>query len=197
MRNLIRAAVITIVAVAFAGISWGAAAPSVKGSTNPAVPATAPVVAVTGGSVGGVQKTIPGAPEKSTVPGVKQMAIAETGTVKDTSTGLIWLKNANCFAAKTWDAATSAAKSLKAGDCGLSDGSKAGDWYLPNREQIQSIVQRKHLFSNVQSDWYWSSSNYKPGAGYVGAWCVDMSDGSLGYVYQTISAYVWPVRAGQ
>jgi len=41
------------------------------------------------------------------------------GTVRDTSTGLIWLKNANCFGTKAWQDAMDTAASLADGQCGL------------------------------------------------------------------------------
>jgi hypothetical protein len=45
------------------------------------------------------------------------------GTVKDNLTGLIWLKDANCFSRRTWAQALSDANSLANGSCGLTDGS--------------------------------------------------------------------------
>ena len=53
------------------------------------------------------------------------------GTVKDTRTGLFWLKNANCFGAQNWAAANISAAGLGHGQCGLTDGSLPGDWRLP------------------------------------------------------------------
>jgi len=53
------------------------------------------------------------------------------GTVKDTKTGLFWLKNANCFGAQNWATANISAAGLGAGQCGLTDGSLPGDWRLP------------------------------------------------------------------
>src|SRR5207244_12730698 len=54
------------------------------------------------------------------------------GTVKDNLTGLIWLKNANCFGFQTWTDALNASNTLASGACGLTDGSMAADWRLPN-----------------------------------------------------------------
>jgi hypothetical protein len=53
------------------------------------------------------------------------------GTVTDTQTGLIWLKNANCFGLQDWHTAQASAASLQTGICGLRDGSLPGDWRLP------------------------------------------------------------------
>jgi hypothetical protein len=58
------------------------------------------------------------------------------GTVTDNLTGLIWTKNANAFGTKTWNEALNHANNLESGDAGLTDGSQAGDWRLPNRRDI-------------------------------------------------------------
>ena len=55
------------------------------------------------------------------------------GTVTDNLTGLVWLKNANCFVQTNWTSAIIDANQLASGSCSLSDGSAAGDWRLPNR----------------------------------------------------------------
>ena len=49
------------------------------------------------------------------------------GTVRDNETELIWLKNANCFRWKNFDKAMELVDELRSGQCGLSDGSIAGD----------------------------------------------------------------------
>ncbi len=56
----------------------------------------------------------------------------------DNFTGLVWLKRANCFGEEL-DALTSA-EVLARGQCGLNDGSKAGDWRLPNVNELESLV---------------------------------------------------------
>ena len=68
------------------------------------------------------------------------------GTVRDNKTGLIWLRNANCAAPGpgSWDEAMAAAVALRdkppgqSDACGLSDGSKAGDWRLPTIKEFCS-----------------------------------------------------------
>ena len=51
----------------------------------------------------------------------------EDGTVTDNLTGLLWLKNANCFGSTTWSQAVSYCNGLASGSCGLTDDSDAGD----------------------------------------------------------------------
>ena len=129
------------------------------------------------------------------------------GTVKDNLTGLIWLKDANCFSTRTWAQALSDANSLANGSCGLTDGSSAGNWRLPNRKELRSLINYSQAnsaawlnlpaqgFSNVQADYYWSSSTYAGGP--AGAWGVGMGGGLVDGNFKTNSNYVWPVRAGQ
>ena len=129
------------------------------------------------------------------------------GTVKDNLTGLIWLKDANCFSRRTWAQALSDANSLANGSCGLTDGSSAGNWRLPNRKELRSLINYSQAnsaawlnlpaqgFSNVQADYYWSSSTYAFNP--ASAWSVHMYDGGVGGDGKTSSYYVWPVRAGQ
>jgi hypothetical protein len=67
------------------------------------------------------------------------------GTVRDNNTGLIWLQDANCAALGTtpsgmadWADAKAAAAALADGTCGLTDGSQAGDWRLPEAGEFCS-----------------------------------------------------------
>jgi hypothetical protein len=60
------------------------------------------------------------------------------GTVTDTQTGLIWLKDASCWeipmtnpeGKASFHTANDGAALLEDGMCGLTDGSSAGDWRL-------------------------------------------------------------------
>ena len=64
------------------------------------------------------------------------------GTVTDNLTGLMWLKNARCLGEQTWADALAAANALANGNvaCGLADGSVAGDWRVPNRNELTSLL---------------------------------------------------------
>ena len=126
------------------------------------------------------------------------------GTVTDNLTGLIWLKNANCFGQKNWATALSDANTLNSGECGLTDGSMEGDWRLPNLREMQSPVDYgqvgpalpgSHPFIGVQSSVYWASTTY---AGFPSlAWDVNLNDGFPYANDESNSYYVWPVRGGQ
>ena len=139
-----------------------------------------------------------------------------TGVITDTLTGLIWLKNANCdtfFSGdgtgqnnRSWANALTAANSLANGYCGLTDGSSAGDWRLPNVRELSSLTDPSQYnpalpsgyatyFTGVQSGSYWSSTTYAAVTTY--AWRVLLVDGYVNSSDKTGTYYVWPVRGGQ
>ncbi|MDD2309385.1 MAG: DUF1566 domain-containing protein [Desulfuromonadaceae bacterium] len=117
--------------------------------------------------------------------------IPPNGTLTDTSTGLVWLQNANCFGKKKWNEALSAAASLKSGSCGLSDGSTAGQWRLPTRYELIARQRNQQGFTNVQA-YYWSSTTYANGTD--SAWYGLMGGDGVSINYKTFNYYVWPVR---
>ena len=71
---------------------------------------------------------------------VPRFADNSDGTVTDSLTGLVWLKNPGCFTTQSWDSALSSAKTLSSGTCGLTDLSQAGDWHLPNKKELRTLV---------------------------------------------------------
>jgi hypothetical protein len=153
------------------------------------------------------------------------------GTVTDNLTGLIWLEHANCYdlydgggdGIREWGSALTVCNNVGDGatyDCGLSDGSSAGDWRLPNVKELYSLLDLAYYnpalsndagtgqwssacvesgdcsFTNVQTD-YWSST-----AGYEGGWIralyVRMNCGEvLRGARSGQNKYVWCVRGGQ
>jgi hypothetical protein len=137
------------------------------------------------------------------------------GTVTDTVTGLIWLQNANCFSTKTYSAANQAAAGLAAGQCGLTDGSSAGDWRLPTKAEWEATIARAigctpmltndagtgclipgpTSFTGVQSYLYWSSSAHEGNP--IFAWFGDLLYGNAGNFNKDYSFFVWPVRGGR
>jgi len=114
------------------------------------------------------------------------------GTVTDGN--LVWLQNANCFGDQTWNQAMLNAASLKSGSCGLTDGSKAGQWRLPTKDELVRRQQSQQGFNNIQGNVYWSSSTYE---GTSFAYSVNMSNGKVGFDAKGHSFYVWPVRSRQ
>jgi hypothetical protein len=139
------------------------------------------------------------------------------GTVTDRLTGLIWLKDANCSifnAPRTWsDAINIIVPQLEDGYCGLTDGSNPGDWRLPNRFELESLLKLSCTgpaisdtvgnsccalgdcpFNNVQGNRYWSSTTNKVLTFF--AWYIHLADGSVINEEKANTCYVWPVRGG-
>lgn len=143
------------------------------------------------------------------------------GTVTDNLTGLIWLKQANfnstggATGTALWNNAVDFCKALADGSCGLSDGSSAGDWRLPNIKEMQSLIHFGYddpalpntagtapwtsgdPFTDVQfgsNDYYWSATTYVSSTS--SAWSVRMRDGLVNGSNKGTSYYVWPVRSG-
>lgn len=136
------------------------------------------------------------------------------GTVTDNLTGLIWLKNANCFGPRWWVDAIADCNGLGNGQCGLTDGSNPEDWRLPNLFELQSLLDMRYWepalsnsagtgqwthgdpFTNLlPNNYYWSSTtNAQYGPAF--AWLLYVFDGHVEYDFKDISYYVWPVRGG-
>ena len=135
------------------------------------------------------------------------------GTVTDNLTGLIWLKDAQCFGDVAWATALSNANTLNSGECGLEDDSSEGDWRLPNVRELQSLIDydvydpavpntagtgkwsEGDPFANVISAAYWSSStsaNFRSHA--LSVYLASGVGG--GSATKTGTYYVWPVRGG-
>ena len=131
------------------------------------------------------------------------------GTVRDNLTGLIWLKNANCFGLQSWYWALRRSNDLNDGECGLTDGSSRGDWRLPNRKELASLIHKGHTMPAVPNTagtgrWsegdpfsnlyhlYWSSNTCRS-IKYRG-WLVDLADGYVSTPPKSATFYVWPVR---
>ena len=124
------------------------------------------------------------------------------GTVTHNLTGLVWLKKADS-SVDTWAGAMALAANLASGSYGLTDGSVAGQWRLPTIKELSSLVDAgeddpalpdDHLFTGVQSGYYWSSTPYTPNVS--AAWYVHLNEGQIAAYDKTSSFGVWPVRGG-
>ncbi len=143
------------------------------------------------------------------------------GTVTDMLTGLVWLKDASCsdlagtdtYGQGDWPTALTAAQALSSGTCGLTDASVAGDWRLPSRFELESLLDLEYsypalsnaagsaqwsegdMFAGVQSSTYWSSTSLALNPSL--AWFVYLYNGGVNASGKTNAYYVWPVRVGQ
>lgn len=120
----------------------------------------------------------------------------DDGTVTDNLTGLMWLKDANSAGnTKTWaDALTY---------CNNLDDSGYDDWRLPNIKEMQSLINfgqlgpalpSGHPFSNVQTNYYWTSTTYSAESSF--AWIMNLYMGAGNNYNKTYELVVWPVRSG-
>lgn len=118
------------------------------------------------------------------------------GTVTDTATGLMWnIWNRDYL---SWELAISY----------CVNGQWAGydDWRLPNRNELQSLVDYSHYNPSIDTSFFpamiefldssfWSSTTY-PGTGR--AWKVSFIDGQISPIHAKGNAnYVFPVRSAQ
>lgn len=133
----------------------------------------------------------------------------QDGTVTDNLTGLVWLKDAGCLGSAIWSDGLVAVHQLASGACGLSDGSVAGDWRVPNLVELESLIDVSqsnpalsagHPFTNLSTGIYWTSTSYYGGqGGSSAAWTIRLSDGrymndSNSNIKATASNVIWAVR---
>ncbi len=114
--------------------------------------------------------------------------------VLDKETGLVWARNANLYnGTRAWQQAINYCRNLSIAD-------RKG-WRLPTVEELASLVDSSqtnpslpdgHTFTNVQPNYYWSSTTYEGNSTY--AWGVYMDNGFVLTSNKTYHYYVWPVR---
>ena len=144
------------------------------------------------------------------------------GTVTDTVTGLIWLKDSACLGSNDWAASNQAAAGLSDGDCSLTDKSSPGDWRLPTHAEWSATIARGAALGctsalgqpasltndagtdcyhgtsssllGVASTVYWSSTSFE--ATPFLALGASLGTGDFGFGDKDNSNRVWPVRGG-
>jgi len=137
----------------------------------------------------------------------------DDGTITDHLTGLVWLKKADCLGALSWQDALKKCSTLASGMCGLTNGSRPGDWRMPSILELQSLLSKAHPlislpdrvgtghwsegdpFTSVRLG-YWSSTSYSPDPADV--WLLDMRqlNGSLWHISKRQTdyyIYTWPL----
>jgi len=142
------------------------------------------------------------------------------GTVVDISTGLVWLREANCpGTVRDWHAAMADVVELNsmgtmaANDCGDTSNNSAHqtDWRLPNVKELQSLLDFAYAgptlsntagtarwsegnpFVNVNTSLpHWSSTTYL--ANTDAAIWVGLQNGKVDGTWKTTPRAVWPVR---
>lgn len=125
------------------------------------------------------------------------------GTITDNLTGLIWLAQADCLGKIQWLDALTAANALADGQCGLTDGSAAGDWHLPNILEAVSLMNlgapspgdwlETHGFSGFYGVSLWSSTTIPDLFGSA-AFCFSSAQGFMGVGMKGTTKETWAVR---
>ena len=120
------------------------------------------------------------------------------GIVSDSRTGLAWqddyADNGNAVKQAIWTDALAYCEALTLGT--------HNDWRLPNFSELYGIADRTTFnpamnatFTNVISNYYWSSTTYASNTSY--AWVVFFNDGDDSNFAKSYSLYVRCVRDGQ
>ncbi len=100
------------------------------------------------------------------------------GTVKDSSTNLIWLENWNVNGLATWTAQKAWADGY--------DFAGSSDWRLPTLSEYQALfasygpLTEVMAFTNVQAGDYWSGTDYAPDPSYARGFHVSFGRGFVG-----------------
>jgi len=126
------------------------------------------------------------------------------GTTTDRLTGLVWLRNADAFGWQTWEQALETCNRLHGGSIdGLADGSRRGDWRLPNIREVESLVDYgrfgpclpegwdDHYF-NVRPSSYWTSTSVEGAPSE--AMFIIYGVGPAIFESKEHPFFVWPVR---
>ncbi|MEM7416330.1 MAG: DUF1566 domain-containing protein [Gemmatimonadota bacterium] len=129
----------------------------------------------------------------------------DDGTVTDHLTGLVWLTEPRCLEPDTYWGALDTSRSLSDGQCGLTDGSSAGDWRLPNFRELVSVFDWSvshpmltpgHPFDVVQR-LHWTSTSSLPTGSEPRdqAWTISpYTTGNFHTATKTSRQQIWPVR---
>ncbi|MEN6474016.1 MAG: DUF1566 domain-containing protein, partial [Syntrophaceae bacterium] len=114
-------------------------------------------------------------------------------TVTDTLTGLMWMRTPTTISSATWDTAYTLIANYNS--------ATGGDWRLPNRQELLSLVDFSRYDQAVMESPYFSiqstgtiywTSTYDSGAT-ANAWCIDISSGAASVASRATAYRVWAV----
>jgi hypothetical protein len=126
--------------------------------------------------------------------GTAQAALVSLGdgTVKDTSTNLIWLQDWNVNGLRPWSTQNAWAQGLTFAG--------SSDWALPSIDDYATLfgevgdLAKVNAFTNVQSFTYWSGTEYAPNPD--DAWNFNRSHGGRNFELKGRALFAVAVRPG-
>lgn len=116
------------------------------------------------------------------------------GTVADLKTGLMWQQKDDGVT-RNWDEANAYCENLELAE--------KGDWRLPNKEELLSIVDYGRVnpaidmdcFPGTKSSFYWSLSAYTDPHSKTAAWAIAFGYGGIyGSISYSIEKGGWPLK---
>ena len=140
----------------------------------------------------------------------------EDGTVTDNNSDLVWMKKPLCDdlndsgTGLNWYDSMVLVANLADGQCGLTDGSVAGDWRLPTKEEWEAFVcpqSPEPSICNIQGieQWlpgdvfdivqYWTDTPVESSTD--SSWTVLISPGIMFIARNSSTNYAWPVRGAR
>lgn len=131
----------------------------------------------------------------------------ENGTIQDELTGLIWMKNANCWPELSWQVAVNTINHLNANreTCAGYVTGMHTDWRLPTLYELQSLLDASHFNPALPADHpfqgiltngiYWSNTTMAD-TFFNEAWYVNFKNGYMGTKDKNSQNHLWPVRGG-
>jgi len=124
------------------------------------------------------------------------------GTVTDRLTGIMWLKDSNCFNKSNFIQAVESIQNFNQNPDDFSCHAytnQYSDWILPNKNELKSLInysyinpvlKNNHSFTGVQNSNYWTSTPYSG----TEMWCVNIGNGDISTNTKSIANYIWPMR---
>ncbi|MBF0613352.1 MAG: DUF1566 domain-containing protein [Magnetococcales bacterium] len=137
--------------------------------------------------------------------GEERFSVTADGTVQDNTTSMVWMRNANCWGALTWEEAMKAVAALNAGQkaCEGYTGTY-DDWRLPGKDDLATLVgspglhglilPERHPFKKTLQGHYWSSTESDAQSS---AWYLNLHNGHMDSYGKQEAYFVWPVRGQQ
>ena len=126
----------------------------------------------------------------------------QDGTLSDRLTGLMWLKDGNCFGKERWRATKTKILQLNLGEAGCHEYTAPyDDWFVPEVSELATLINAEEVsnrtylqlngIDNLEAGHYWSASEY---LNLQNAWVVNLDTGDIEYLNKLFKAFLLPAR---